>query len=110
MMRLSLHAVGRLTAELIRNKYEDEAVRPEVHSPDQGDGDIADVPSLPQSLPRTEGEVANVPLSPIRQQFANAHPRQVTEMTEHRLNLLKDLSAEDMIGLNKISSPETIKR
>jgi hypothetical protein len=45
--RLSLRVLGKLTADLIRHKYEDAAVRPEVHSPDQPDGDPADVPLFP---------------------------------------------------------------
>lgn len=45
--RLSLRALGQLTADLIRQRYEDAAVRPEVHSPDQRDGDLADVPLFP---------------------------------------------------------------
>jgi hypothetical protein len=45
--RLSLRVLGRLTADLIRDRFENAAVRPEVHSPDQRDGDLADVPLFP---------------------------------------------------------------
>jgi tetratricopeptide (TPR) repeat protein len=55
--RLSLRALGRLTADLIRERYEDAAVRPEVHSPDQRDGDLADVPLFP-NLPVTAPSAA----------------------------------------------------
>lgn len=44
---LSLRTLGRLTEDLIRERYLDAAVRPEVHSPDQRDGDLADVPLFP---------------------------------------------------------------
>jgi formylglycine-generating enzyme required for sulfatase activity len=44
---LSLEDVGLRVGDLIRYKYEDRGVRPEVHSPDQRDEDIARIPVFP---------------------------------------------------------------
>jgi formylglycine-generating enzyme required for sulfatase activity len=44
---LSLEDVGFRVGDLIRRKYEDRGVRPEVHSPDQRDEDIARIPIFP---------------------------------------------------------------
>jgi hypothetical protein len=45
---LSLRDVGLLTERLIKDRFPNKAVRPEVHSPDQsGDGDIALTPLFP---------------------------------------------------------------
>lgn len=45
--RLTLEEVGRNVAELIAAKHVDRAVRPEVGSPDQREGRIADIPLFP---------------------------------------------------------------
>jgi hypothetical protein len=45
--RLSLAQVGRCVEEMIRQRYPDTAVRPEVHSPDQQKGDLAKCPLFP---------------------------------------------------------------
>jgi hypothetical protein len=44
---LSLADVGSETAGLIKERFEDDAVKPEVHTPDQRDGDVANVPLFP---------------------------------------------------------------
>jgi formylglycine-generating enzyme required for sulfatase activity len=44
---LSLEDVGLRVGDLIRHKYDDRGVRPEVHSPDQRDEDIARIPVFP---------------------------------------------------------------
>jgi tetratricopeptide (TPR) repeat protein len=45
--RLSFSELGALISENIRNAYPDDYVRPEVHSPDQREGDIAHIPLFP---------------------------------------------------------------
>jgi hypothetical protein len=47
--RLSLSELGDLVKEHIHETYPDTAVRPEVHSPDQREGDVADVPLFPNT-------------------------------------------------------------
>jgi ppGpp synthetase/RelA/SpoT-type nucleotidyltranferase len=42
--RLTIGDVARMIRDHLRIKYEDEAVRPEVHSPEQAKGNVADVP------------------------------------------------------------------
>ena len=44
---LSLREVHDRTATLIRKKYQDEGIRPEVHDPDQPSGPISHVPLFP---------------------------------------------------------------
>src|SRR5262249_9209413 len=44
---LSLEAVGARVSDLIRDRYDDRGVRPEVHSPDQREEDIARMPLFP---------------------------------------------------------------
>lgn len=51
---LSLRELGILVTERIRNQYPDDAVRPEVHSPDQRKGDIATVPVFPNAAHRSK--------------------------------------------------------
>lgn len=41
---LSLEDLGDAVREMVRESYPEKAVRPEVHSPDQREGDIAEVP------------------------------------------------------------------
>jgi hypothetical protein len=45
--RLTLREVGNAVTDLVMLKYPEIAVRPEVHSPRQRDGDVADVPLFP---------------------------------------------------------------
>jgi len=45
--KLSVHEVADLTEEVIDTRLGEEAPRPEVHSPEQNEGDVADVPFFP---------------------------------------------------------------
>jgi hypothetical protein len=45
--RLTLKELHQLSTALIRDIFKDEAVRPQIHSPDQTQGDIATVPLFP---------------------------------------------------------------
>jgi hypothetical protein len=47
---LSLYTVRDLIEDFLRATYGEEAPRPEVHSPDQSDGDVAAVPFFPNPL------------------------------------------------------------
>src|ERR1700730_9169604 len=49
--RLSLSQIHDRTWALIKHRYKTEAVRPELHSPEQLDGDIAKLPLFPVLLP-----------------------------------------------------------
>ena len=49
---LSLAKVGDLTRDLIRDLHLQEAVRPEVHSPEMSEGDIAGLPLFPNPARR----------------------------------------------------------
>jgi hypothetical protein len=44
---LSLREVGNAVTDIVMERYPDIGVRPEVHSPRQRDGDVADVPIFP---------------------------------------------------------------
>jgi hypothetical protein len=115
--RLSLRVLGRLTTNLIRDKYEDAAVRPEVHSPDQRDGDLADVPlfpniSAPGLLPmptqplKTRHVLHQYPLSPlvpshkvsrrIKQMYADLIPvREARQWIDTANSFRQDADPED---------------
>ena len=45
--RMSISELGDLVRTNLRNAYPNNWVRPEVHSPDQREGDVADVPVFP---------------------------------------------------------------
>jgi Caspase domain len=45
--RLSLEQLGERVREAIKRKYPDNSVRPEVSSPDQREGDVANIPLFP---------------------------------------------------------------
>jgi len=45
--RFSLEQLGERVREAIKRKYPDNSVRPEVSSPDQREGDVADIPLFP---------------------------------------------------------------
>jgi hypothetical protein len=44
---LSLNEVHDLVEEIVKDRFRGKAPRPEVHSPDQANGDVADVPFFP---------------------------------------------------------------
>ena len=69
--RLSLRQLRDLAYDVIRDRYPDDAVRPEVHSPDQKEGDIAGIrlfPARPAAVavigPSAPVEGANDALNP----------------------------------------------
>jgi|GEM_PF-1197150 len=47
---LSLREVADLTEEVLGNMLDEQAPRPELHSPDQVDGDVAEVPFFPNPV------------------------------------------------------------
>src|SRR6185503_10611625 len=49
---LSLKEIGDLAREMIREEFAEEAVRPQVHVPDQRDGDVSLVPLFPNAALR----------------------------------------------------------
>jgi len=64
---LSLREVADLTEEVIDTMLEGKAPRPEIHSPDQREGDVADVPFFPNLatfLPTNKGTFPNQSLLP----------------------------------------------
>jgi hypothetical protein len=64
--RFSLSELGDLIVENLRNAFPDSWVRPEVHSPDQREGTIADIPLFPN--PAYRGPI----LIPIDKQLKSA--------------------------------------
>lgn len=57
---LSLGQIGDQVWTYIRERYLDQAVRPELHSPDQREGDVATVPLFPNLVGRATLPVADV--------------------------------------------------
>jgi len=92
---LSLEEVGRRVTEVINTKFPDKEVRPKVSSPDEREGDIADVPIFPNAalLERSADErVSNV-------------EEKLMQILE-KLKMLDDLSARIPSLQQKIASLE----
>src|SRR5262249_15635425 len=53
---ISFSELGELVKENLRSKYAGEWARPEVHSPDQREGDVADLPMFPNPAHKIEVE------------------------------------------------------
>jgi formylglycine-generating enzyme required for sulfatase activity len=68
---LSLEDVGLKVSDLIRDRYDDRAVRPEIHSPDQREEDIARMPLFPNPGRRTAERRPPPPAPPAE----TGHPR-----------------------------------
>lgn len=97
MKSLSLLQVGELAKNLIFDKYQDQAVRPQVLTPDQEQGDIAMIPlfpnpavrkaELPVRLDRLELEfekIAKEELPSLRASFDEIRERiELLESTSH---------------------------
>src|SRR5207302_2714726 len=62
---LSLQDVASLAEDVLRAMAPGEAPRPEVHSPDQSEGDIANLPFFPNPASRAARTSANVETSPV---------------------------------------------
>ena len=58
--RLSISELGDYVKELLRTRYKDGFVRPEVHSPDQTEGDIAAIPLFPNPAQKPKVEQAKL--------------------------------------------------
>ena len=73
--KLSLTEVGEVVQKLVRSKFGQRGVRPEVHSPRQGGGDVAKIPLFPNpaysppkpnALPPAIQDALRNPLADIR--------------------------------------------
>jgi PQQ-like domain/Caspase domain len=62
---LSLREVADHTEEVLDSLLEEQAPRPELHSPDQIDGDVADVPFFPNPAARAARASANIETSSV---------------------------------------------
>jgi len=110
---LSLEDLGSLLVRRLRDTYLDEAVRPEVHSPDQREGDIADLPLFPNMAlkPRTlDARVASVEqlIASVADETADTRKaglkleEQLTQAINQRFSVLeKQLSAAAAANVSK---------
>jgi hypothetical protein len=88
---LSLRTVARLAEDFLRITYT-EAPRPEVHSPDQSEGDIASIPFFPNFGAMTESLIGVDIDTPKNRSTIFAHPsefidRQKAQQKKRRLSL-----------------------
>jgi hypothetical protein len=67
-VEFSLADIGDLATALIREKYADEAVRPEVHTPEKKKGDVALIPLFPNAAMRVD---ATARLLAVEKQLAD---------------------------------------
>jgi uncharacterized caspase-like protein len=91
--RLSLSELGDLVKARICANYPETWVRPEVHSPDQREGDVADVPLFPNGAHRTSTN--------DRRRAAERVDRQHTELERKATQL------EESHGLQEQVAPQT---
>jgi hypothetical protein len=66
---LSLRAIAGLTEDVLSTMPEKSVPRPEVHSPDQIDGDVADVPFFPNPAAQVARDPADVETSPVAEKL-----------------------------------------
>ncbi len=59
--KLSLEEVGTLTRSLINDKFAEEAVRPQVDSPDQREGEVAAIPIFPNNASFSLTKISSLP-------------------------------------------------
>lgn len=101
---LSLTEVGEVVQKLVRSKFGQRAVRPEVHSPRQGGGDVAKIPLFPNHaysppkpkvLPAAIQDALRNPLADIRQgairplaQFLTSGDREIARLARAELDRL----------------------
>jgi tetratricopeptide (TPR) repeat protein len=101
---LSLAEIGIVVQRLVRTKFGQRAVRPEIHSPRQGGGDVATFPLFPNpaysppkpaALPAAIEDALRNPLSDIRQgairplaQFLNSDDRELARLARAELERL----------------------
>jgi formylglycine-generating enzyme required for sulfatase activity len=82
---LSLEDVGLHVGDLIRRKYDDRGVRPEVHSPDQRDEDIARLPIFPNRAMSFATAAAGVSThETVRVERIEPLPRQVASLASEQ--------------------------
>ena len=111
---LSISILGDLTCDLIREKFPDDAVRPEVHSPYKKDGDIANLPIFP-NIARRKGK-SHENIAHIEKMIKSINEIQIEnktnigkistnieELTNRVNNIEKDISNTQFSDQNSIS-------
>jgi tetratricopeptide (TPR) repeat protein len=101
--RLSFSELGAIISENIRKAYPDDYVRPEVHSPDQREGDIAHIPLFPNPAWREQTAGNQARRGQDRQKQAAAEgARQKAEVER--------IAAEEAMAREKVRSRERERR
>lgn len=82
---VSLEEIGRHIADILQDRYPDDWIRPEVHSPDMSEGNVANVPIFPNPgftgvarrneivESKTESDSQNAQLKAIHEDLRRAH-------------------------------------
>ena len=73
-LRLSLEEIGAAVRQFIRVTYAGEGVRPEVSSPDQREGRVADIPLFPNRAVGRSGQRADIATGMLRNIVPPAPP------------------------------------
>ncbi len=97
---LSMRELGKLVSKRISEVFQNDAVRPVVHSPDQTEGDIADIPIFPNPAWRESPlkEVANR-LATAREHIRCNEIRASIEELDKLKPILEELPDEHIIDV-----------
>ena len=106
--RLTLADVGEATKLRIHDRFEDSAVRPEVHSPDQEDGNLALLPLFPNPRLRVTDLSKNVArLDLVVSEIVNAQ-RALQKSYSSIQERLDRLALEENASVERRSTPDGI--
>jgi hypothetical protein len=96
---LTMTELGDAIRTRLRERYADEAVRPEVHSPEQTKGSVADVPIFRNALAALQGPIVPAAIQPTQ---GIRNPTQSPGVTANLGQFIREFQEEDIppvIGL-----------
>lgn len=104
--KLTFREIRSLVERELRKRWGSDLVRPEIHSPDQADGDISDFPIFPNPVyrPLAEHKELTVMFSDIRgftTVSEKADPLELFELLNEYLNAMTDVLAQNSGTLDK---------
>lgn len=107
--RFTFSELGDLVKETLRQKFPDNWVRPEVHSPDQREGDIADLALFPNPAWRrreANHKTAPQPMEPAPPAAAPAARRPAQQRSKSAIAG----TGESIVPVQEKAPPEAVKR
>src|SRR6266566_3194129 len=102
----SLREVADLTEEVIIRDFEEKAPRPEIHSPDQKEGDIALIPFFPNPAAVEAEERARLEKErmKVEEELARKQARQREELAREQAKQQEELAAQRLRRQRELAS------